>query len=330
VVTLVLADQAPLVPASIDIPDVDEKEVWHWLAGKFKRFDHQLPQADGAQQFLASEIEGHVGDRLRGQHLIVRMEMDFNARRSILSLRPEVLPQLQSVSFTGNQALSSAQLSAVMNKVAENVDYTERSFTGLVEGNLREFYEERGLYRVQFTPGTPQFGAAGVAVSVAINEGAPYQLGNVEVVGDNLPAAAMLAVAKFPVGKLANGKVIRNSVWEAEKVVKRTGYFAATAAAERSYDDAGHILNLRLTVNKGPLFHVGEICFTGLTPELEARARATWTPKTGDPYDYGYWNDFVQAFSKVVDFSKFKKYEGVVKQGTGNYVMNYNLVFEAR
>jgi hypothetical protein len=63
---------------------------------------------------------------------------------------------------------------------------------------------------------------------------------------------------------------------------------------------------------------------------MQEQARRTWRPKPGDPYDYAYSNEFLQAFSRIVDFRNFRKYDAVAKKGTGDHVFDVNLVFEAR
>lgn len=63
---------------------------------------------------------------------------------------------------------------------------------------------------------------------------------------------------------------------------------------------------------------------------MQERARRIWLPKPGDPYDYAYPNEFFQAFSRVVDFRNFRKHNAVAQKGTGDHVMDINLVFEAR
>ncbi len=328
--TLVLADQAPLAAASIDIPGLDEAETWRWLAGRFHRFDHVAPQADTAQQYLAREIERHVGSATRGQRLTVRVETDFKTRKLLLSFQPETLPRVVNFSFTGNSVVGAEALGAVLKKIVADTDYTERKFAAAVEMNLRPVYEERGYYRVRLVPGAPQWVAGGVSVNVAVAEGAQYQLGKVELVGDSLPVEAMMSVGRLPVGRLANWRQIQEGMWEMEKVVRRTGYFQARSSDERSYDDAAHVLNLRVVVSKGPLYRWGEIRFTGLGGEVEAAARKTWQPKSGDPYDYGYPNEFLQAFSRVVNFGQFRKYEAVTKKGAGDFVMDVDVTFAAR
>ncbi|MEO8369761.1 MAG: hypothetical protein ABI806_11205 [Candidatus Solibacter sp.] len=329
-VTLSLADQAPLAEASIDIPGVDAAETWRWLVARFHRFDRVAPQADTAQQYLAHEIERHVGSAARGQHLTVRVETDFKTRKLLLSFQPETLPRVVNFSFTGNSVLASDTLGAVLKKIVADTDYTERKFLAAVEMNLRPLYEERGYYRARLSPGAPQWVAGGVSVNVAVAEGAPYQLGKVEVVGDGLPVEGMMSAGRLPVGRLANWRQIQEGMWEMDKVVRRAGYFQARSSDERSYDDTAHVLNLRVVVNKGPLYRWGEIRFTGLGGEVEAAARKVWKPRSGDPYDYGYPNEFLRDFSKVVNFGLFRKYEAVTTKGRGDFVMDMDVTFVAR
>jgi len=328
--TFILADQAPLQAAVIDIPGVDESEPWQWLATKFRRFDHQVPQVDSAQNYLAGELERHLGGRMRGQHIAVRMETDLKTRKVSVMFQPDILPKLQAVSFSGNGAVSSQELAAVLNPLAINKDFTERRLTSLVEMNLRPVYEQHGYYRVKFVPGTPQFSDAGASVAVAITEGALFQLGRVDLVGADLPIESMMSAAKFPTGKLANWKQIQDGIWEMEKVVKRTGFFEATATPDRLLDDAAHTLDLRIRVSKGPLYHFGDLSVTGLSSNLEARARQLWKAKPGDPYDYMYSVDFLREFSRAIDFRMFRKYDAQTKRGPGDHVMDINLIFEMK
>jgi hypothetical protein len=328
-VSLKLEDPNPLAPASIDVPGVDESETWQWLVSKYRRFDHLVPQGEDAQHYLGAEIERHLGARTRGQHLTVRVEVNLNNGKMIQSFQPETLPKVKAVSFAGNESVPSKELSAVLDPLVADADYTDRKFVSILELNLRPVYEQRGYYRVKFTPGAPQWTDAVVSLNVAIAEGAPYQLGRTELLGDALPEAAMIKAAKFPNGKLADWKQIQEGIWEMEKVVKRTGYFQAAALPVRSYDDASHILDLTFRVNKGPLFHFGELTITGLTPDLAARGKQLWKPKTGDPYDYAYTGEFLQDFSRTLDFRKYK-FDEKVKKGQGDHVMDIELIFTVK
>jgi len=82
----------------------------------------------------------------------------------------------------------------------------------------------------------------------------------------------MMSAANFTKGRLANWKQIQAGIWELEKAVKRTGFLETAAVPDRSYDDGAHILDLRIRINKGPLYHFGELRITGLSPEMEGKA----------------------------------------------------------
>src|SRR5260370_22817998 len=95
VLTLKLMDPGSLSEAAIDIPGIDENEVWQWLSSRYPDFNHKVPGADVAQQYLARQIEAHLGARLEGQHIVSRLETEFAPRRRlIIAFQPEMLPRV--------------------------------------------------------------------------------------------------------------------------------------------------------------------------------------------------------------------------------------------
>jgi hypothetical protein len=67
--TLSLRDQGSVSAASIDIPGVDEGEVWQWLAARFPAFNRNVPGSDAAQQVVAHQIETHWVRNSMGRRL---------------------------------------------------------------------------------------------------------------------------------------------------------------------------------------------------------------------------------------------------------------------
>lgn len=326
-VTLTLMDHENLVGAAIDVPGVDENEIWQWLATKFPAFQRRVPEAAPAQQYLAKQIEQHLEAR---QPMKVALETDLRTGELLVVFQPERLPRMRSVTFTGNRAVSSDDLGAAIRRVVEKEEYSDRKFAGALETNLRPIYEQYGLYRVRFLPARPEIADGGVSVAVAVDEGEPYRLGNVELAGDGLPRDAMLAAGKLPVGQVANWRKIQEGVWEMEKVVKRQGFLEALASPDRSYDDERHLLHLTVRLKKGPMFRFGQIAFHGLNAQLDAQARKLWLMKPGDPYDYAYGREFLEAFSRIVDFRRFRKYDINARKGAGDHVMDVDVVFEGQ
>jgi len=306
--TLTLDDQKQLSDAAIDFPGADEAELWKWLTSLYPPFNRQVPAGDTAQEFLAKALAEHAKAELDGQPVVTRMETDLVRHKMLVSFQPATLPRIAGLDFSGQHELTSDALTAVLSKVGKDEGYTDRHFRDLVEFNLRRAYEEHGMYRVRFPRITPQkAGAGAVTVTIAIEEGPQYKLGEVHFVGDNLPVEAMLKAAKFKQGQIANWEEIQQSIWDTEKPVKRTGYFNASARPERVFHNDQLLLDLRISFALGPLYRSGELKIIGLTPDQEAKARKLWKLQPGDPYDFMYANEFLQAFVQSLPPGNLRK-----------------------
>jgi hypothetical protein len=154
------------------------------------------------------------------------------------------------------------------------------------------------MYRVRFAPvASRQESPTSMAVTIPIEEGAKYTLGDVDLVGDNMPREAMLKSAKLPNGQIANWMLIQNGIYQMEKELKRVGYYEALAKPERKLDDSAHSLNLRIAFHTGPVYHYGDVVFKGLNAGVESKARTLWNPP-GNVWDLLYTSQFLGEFKK--------------------------------
>jgi outer membrane protein assembly factor BamA len=338
--TLQLADSKSLLNASIDIPGINEDEAWKWLAARYPSLDHKVPESEAAQRFVEGRLEQHAGAVLEGHHVTGKLASQLGpGGRATISFQPDPLPRIAALNFTGEKELNAEELAALIPKDVREQGYSDRIFRQAVELNIRRAYEDRGMYRVRF----PNIAAHlesdwSVSVLTSVEEGAKYALGDVQMVGDQLPVDAMLKAAKFRKGEPANWTEIQNSLWELEKPVKRLGYLNASAKAQRilrdnlqdNQRDDQRVLDLRISMNLGPLYKFGQLQITGLTPNLEAQARKIWSLKTGDPFDYDYPKDFFRDFFRSVDSHQFNKFTVKMQKGAGENVMDFALAFEPR
>ena len=329
-VTLSLVDQSGLVAATLDLPGVDDAETWRWIESRFPAFDHKIPGADAAQQYMAKSIEQHCLDKLHGQHVVARQESD--AGRSMVSFQPEVLPRVAEMTFNGQHEFTSDELSRILQKVVSGSEgYMARTFRQFVELNLRPAYENHGMYRVKFPSiSMKELDANSVAVATTVEEGPKYSLGDVQLTGDNLPVDEMMSVAAFPKGKLANWMEINNGVQKSEAPVRRAGYLQVSSSPERIFDDANHVLGLKVVYRKGPLFHFGNVIFTGFPPDLEAKARKMWQLQPGQPYDNTYPGTFLNTLIRTPDFRNGRRYGSKAQAGTGEHVMDVVITSESK
>jgi outer membrane protein assembly factor BamA len=329
--SLTVADQSSLVDAEFDFPGIDGNELWQWLVAQYPSFNRKVPDNEVAQKFIAGKLEQYLGARLEEQRVVTRLEADLAPRRRmVISFQPEALPMVGSLSFTGNRELASGELSGRVQKIVGDQGYTDRHFRTIVEMNLRRAYEERGFYRVRFPNITARKATSSMEVTVAVEEGPQYTLGEVQLIGDKIPAAAMLEAADFKKGQVANWTEIQNGIWAMEKPLKRTGYYSAAAKPERVLRDDQRVLDLKISFSMGPLYRFGELRISGLPAGLEAEARKVWMLRPGDPFDYAYPTDFYRDFVRSAGAWKVKKFDAKMKQGTGDNVMDFTLLFELR
>lgn len=328
--TLILADQPVVKDAVVDLPGVDENEVWKWLVSIYPAFDRRVPAVGVAQDFLAHEIEKHFSDQLKSQHVAARQEQEFVPKpRQYIAFQPDVLPITTAIFFQGSQEFSSSELEHILEPVAVNQEYTPKRFAQYVSLNLGRAYETRGMYRVQFQSTAKRTGPGSMEVTTAVEECPKYKLGDVRLEGENLPVEKMLAAAHFRKGEVANWAEIQKGIYELERPVRRTGYMNAAAEPVRDLQDTEHILNLTIRVHKGPLYHFGRVEFAGLSPNLAVKAQEAWKMRAGDIYDYGYPNDFLREFARSNDFRQYQcKMES--RAGAGENVQDLTLVFEPK
>ena len=329
VLTLTIQDQQQFTPALIDLPGADDSELWHWLTALYPPFDHKVPDNDTAQDFIARALADHAKAELDGQPVVTRMESDLKTGKNLISFQPATLPHISALNFTGEHELTSEQLTAVLAKLGADEGYIGRRFRQLVEINLRRAYEDHGMYRVAFPKITSQKASPGnVNVTVAIEEGPQYKLGDVTFVGDNLPQEAMFKAAQFQKGQIADWSEIQKAIWSAEKPVRRTGYLKASAQPERIFHDDQLLLDLKVPFAMGPKFYAGPLSILGLAPDDEAKARKMWKLRIGDPYDYEYPAEFIRAFTASVS-TQFRRVTPSTQQRANN-VMDFMLIFEMK
>jgi outer membrane translocation and assembly module TamA len=150
------------------------------------------------------------------------------------------------------------------------------------------------------------------------------------MLGDGLPEDAMRKAAEFRPGQIADWTQIQLGIYQSEGPLKRTGYFRARSKFERKLHEDTHVLDVDITYDRGPLFHFGNILFTGLAPADEARARTMWRRAPGDAYDYAYPSEFLREFGHTLDGRVYKSFDEKAKPGLGDHVMDVELIFTHR
>ena len=70
--------------------------------------------------------------------------------------------------------------------------------------------------------------------------------------------------------------------------------------AEAEFDDPTGTVVIRLSVNEGFQYHMGELEFRGLDNGLTAKLREAWKIRPGEVYDATYLEEYLPAAHKLL------------------------------
>jgi outer membrane protein insertion porin family len=230
--------------------------------------------------FLANgtEVKGDINADVPGELMIVFHPVGARAN-------------ISSVVFRGNQVLPSPELNRVISGVAIGVPYSEPLFRRMLDQSIRPLYEERGRIRVTFGEVTTAKSRdnEGIVVTVEINEGESYNLGEVRLEGASLAQSTELTKeAGWRTGAIANFTEIKASMDRIRRKFQTQGYLRVDSLVEREIKDDEHIVNLVVKIDPGPRFTMGKLKIVGLNILTEPVIRKLWMLKEGDPYNDQY------------------------------------------
>ncbi|HEY6448231.1 MAG TPA: POTRA domain-containing protein [Acidobacteriaceae bacterium] len=197
--------------------------------------------------------------------------------------------QIGTVTFAGASA-GWTELLAGIEKAAQG-----QAFDGATEATLRTalnaIYHRQGYLEMEmsgFAHDEPQVTDGKVVVPVRANivEGAQYKVGALTLAGDVLITPADFAkTAKLHAGEVANEDLLRGTLAAVAYPYRAHGYLRAKIDATPRFDAANHTVNYAVTVEPGPVFHMGELSLVNLNDQQKADVLRLWPMREGDVYD---------------------------------------------
>ena len=134
--------------------------------------------------------------QLAGDKVTVTGKLSSDLPGSLMLLfRPNTpRAQIAEVHFTGNQVLPAPMLMRALGEVAIGTAYSEAGLRLLLDSSIRPLYDARGRIRVSFpkTVVEPALNVDGVSVTVTVDEGPSYNMGQVKFAGVTPAEAAEL------------------------------------------------------------------------------------------------------------------------------------------
>jgi outer membrane protein assembly factor BamA len=319
---VVQVTEAPAVSGvRLDIPGVDSEQLWQEIKSHNGLIDAQIPASQDAVQYYEAAVKAALQRLNQVQEIVAKNEVDLKTGKRMVAIQGANLPKIVGIAFEGNRAIDSRTLAATLEHAAFlGEGYSESYVRVLLDVNVKPVYEERGRLTVAF----PRVGmtptASGVTVSAAVEEGAEWTLGKVELMGEGVPVEEMHAAAKFPEGRLANWKQIEAGIEDAKAVLKRDGYLGVAFQTTRTYHDENHLIDLTEKVVKGKQYTFGAMELSGLMPAEESQARKMWQLAEGAPMNPFYVDDYLRRLGK--EFKGIKSLSRGLRPRAGTQVMD--------
>lgn len=205
-------------------------------------------------------------------------------------------PKFCRVQITGTSVIPEKDLADAV-RTGSGSDYSGFSVGNVVKGTLTEMYRRRGHWRATF--GKPDVAleegasCAGVSVTLAVTEGAPYAFAGAQWAGNPTVAAGRLdAALAMTAGEIADVSKLDAGLRAVRREYGRHGHLAMRSSYEPRLNDEAKRVSFDIQVSEGPQFRMGTFEVSGLPqPDVETITKK-WRLQPGEPYDEEYARDF--------------------------------------
>ncbi len=310
-----VADADKFLPARF------EDFVWFSDAELLKRIKEHAPLFDGELPLfgrLADEVSDVlqamlVENAIPGHVEYVRTGKPDGPVESINYHVSDVLIQVRHIEFTGAGAGEIPALEAAGERLPEH-EYSRSRLNQLVQRQLLPVYYSRGYLKAEFGEPQPKVvkqpaaenedgprNQTVVDVNFAVTPGQQYKLKALEWSGNHeFPTETLQKMVRAEPGQPANTVRLGDNLKVIQKLYGSRGFMATTIKPDAEFDDATGTVVLRLDVEEGAVYHMGELEFRGLDNSLMAKLRAAWKLRAGEVYDESYLNEYLPAAQKLL------------------------------
>ena len=325
-----VVEVSPLYPVEFEGLPAKPAEISAWLQSKDPLFGPKLPATKEVLDRYVRLIQDYLDSKNQSEKVLGKLTPIGINDFAVVFRSGKLLPTIALVKFTGNQALPATTLQNKTSEVAIGFPYTEAGFRTLLDNAIRPLYEARGRVRVAFPKITTELArdVNGIVVTVTVDEGPEFKLGDVKFAGNSAAKGAeLLKIGKFKTGEAANFEDVAQGVDRIKKRLGRQGYMHAETNIERAIHDKTKIVDITIRIDQGPQFSFGKLTVEGLDLNGEAAIKKLWGLQTGKPFDAEYPDFFLNRVREDGIFENLRKTKAVPKVDDANHVVDVTLQF---
>lgn len=325
-----VVEAGPAYPLRFEGLAVSAAEVMAWLRQRESLMADRAPATQPIMDRYAREIEALLLTKGRSQEIKGAVTAAGPEQFALLFRPAGPEPTVAQVTFTGNQVVPAEALQNAIAGVGIGVPYSAGRFRQILDASVRPLYDARGRIRAAWTNITvaPAKDVQGVQVTVAINEGASYDIGKVDLQGTApLKPEDLRKAAQIPSGAIANFDVVNQGLERIRDAYRRVGFLKVEAEAVRHIDDSSKKVDLTLRIRPGPQYLMGKLDIRGLDLNGEAAIRKMWGIQQGKPFRADYPDYFLGRVREEGIFDNLKKTGSAVKINDSNLTVDVTLRF---
>ena len=140
-----------------------------------------------------------------------------------------------------------------------------------------------------------------VDVSFTVTPGQQFKVKSINWTGNKeFPTEQLAKMVRLQPGDIANSVLLSDNLQDVQKLYGSRGYVTATIRVAADYDYTESTAALRLEINEGPVYHMGELEFRGLDNSLTAKLRSLWKIRSGEVFDSTYLSDYLPKAQKLL------------------------------
>jgi outer membrane protein assembly factor BamA len=325
-----VVEVTPLYPVEFEGLPAKGAELGAWLKTKDPLYGPKLPATAEVLNRYTGLVQDFLDAKKLNEKVVGKLLPTGPAQFAVVFRSARPLPTIAEVKFTGNQALASTLLQNKISEVAIGFPYTESGFRTLLENAIRPLYEARGRVRVAFSKITTEQArdVNGLAITVAVEEGPEFNLGEVKMAGHfATQTAELLKIGKFKPGEAANFDDVAQGVDRIKKRLQRQGYLRTEAHVEKALHEKTKTVDVTIRIDEGTQFNFGKLTVEGLDLNGEAAVRKLWGLKEGKPFDADYPDYFLNRIREDGVFDNLHKSKAVPKVDEQNHLVDVTLQF---
>jgi outer membrane protein assembly factor BamA len=303
------------------VPARFEDFVWFSDAEILRRIQEHVPLFDG-QLPLSGNMADQVSDVLQAMLVEGAIPGHVNYLRNGKADQPvvsidysvsDVLIRVRNIEFTGAAAAELPALQAAAQAFS-NREYSRSQLDNFVKRNLLPVYYARGYLKASCGAPQPKVvkqpaaqsdegprNQTVVDVTFAVTPGQQYRLKDLEWSGNHeFPADTLQKMLHTEPGQPADTVRLAEDLKQIQKLYGSRGFVTTAIQVGAEFDEAALAVAIRLEVNEGSVYHMGDLEFRGLDNSLTAKLRSAWKLRQGDVYDATYLDTYLPEAHKLL------------------------------